>query len=376
LDHPAPVELTIDLQAIADNYRQLAAKVKPAECAAAVKADAYGLGMAKVAPALAKAGCRTFFVATLDEGIALRKLAKGAAIYVLNGLQFADPRDFAAHKLRPALCSLQEIERWSERFVNDGKSAKDSPAPAPALHFDTGISRLGIPRDETRRLIAEPAWFDGLKPALLMSHLACSDDIASPMNARQLQRFNEICAGIKVPPKTPRSIAASGGIFLGAPYHLGMVRGGAALYGLAPLMNNANPMKQVVRLQAKILQVRRVDDGDSVGYGATRRFDAPARLATVGVGYADGYMRALSNRGAAHIGGAEVPIVGRVSMDLTVLDVTGLPEEAAQVGTAVDLLGPQQSPDDLGAHAGTIGYEVLTALGRRYRRVYQDGGIA
>jgi alanine racemase len=376
LPHPAPVELTIDLQAIADNYRLLAAKVKPAECAAAVKADAYGLGIARVVPALAKAGCRTFFVATLDEGIALRKLAKDAAIYVLNGLQFADPKDFAAHKLRPALCSLKEIERWSERFVNDGKSAKDSPVPAPALHFDTGISRLGIPRDETRRLIAEPAWFDGLKPALLMSHLACSDDIASPMNARQLQRFNEICAGIKVPAKTPRSIAASGGIFLGAPYHLGMVRAGAALYGLAPLMNSTNPMKQVVRLQAKILQVRRVDDGDSVGYGATRRFDAPARLATVGVGYADGYMRALSNRGVAHIGGAEVPIVGRVSMDLTVLDVSALSEEAAQVGTAVDLLGPQQSPDDLGGRAGTIGYEVLTNLGRRYRRVYQDGGIA
>lgn len=376
MSSPPPTELQIDLQAIADNYRLLAAKVKPAECGAAVKADAYGLGVAKVAPALARAGCRTFFVATLDEGIALRTLLPDAAIHVLNGLQLADPRDFAEHKLRPALCSLAEIGRWCERFVNDGKSAKDSPVPAPALHFDTGISRLGIPRDETLRLIAEPAWFDGLKPALLMSHLACSDDIASPMNARQLQRFNEICAGLKVPAKTPRSLAASGGIFLGAPYHLGLVRAGAALYGLAPLMNSTNPMRQVVRLQARILQVRRVDDGDSVGYGATRRFDAPARLATVGVGYADGYMRALSNRGTAHIGGAEVPIVGRVSMDLTVLDVTGLPEDAAQVGTIVDLIGPQQSPDALGERAGTIGYEVLTNLGRRYRRVYLDGGIA
>ena len=376
MDRPHPVELTVDLQAIADNYRMLAAKVKPAECGAAVKADAYGLGVAKVAPALARAGCRTFFVATLDEGIALRQLLPAAAIYVLNGLQLADPREFAEKRLQPALCSLPEIERWSERFVNDGKSDKDSPVAAPALHFDTGISRLGIPRDESRRLIAEPAWFDGLKPALLMSHLACSDDIASPMNARQLQRFNEICAGLALPAKTPRSIAASGGIFLGPPYHLGMVRAGAALYGLAPLMNDANPMRQVVRLQAKILQVRRVDDGDSVGYGATHRFAGPARLATVGVGYADGFMRALSNRGVAHIGGAEVPIVGRVSMDLTVLDVTGLPEKAAQVGAAVDLLGPLQSPDALGERAGTIGYEVLTNLGRRYRRIYLDGEVA
>jgi alanine racemase len=290
-------------------------------------------------------------------------------------LQLAAPKDFAAHKLRPALCSLEEIDRWVAVYPDDGKAAKGAP-PAPGLHFDTGISRLGIPRDETRRLIAEPAWFDALRPALLMSHLACSDDMASPMNARQLQRFNEICAGIKVPPKTPRSLAASGGIFLGAPFHLGMVRAGAALYGLAPLTNSANPMRQVVRLQAKILQVRRVDDGDSVGYGATRRFDAPARLATVGVGYADGYMRALSNRGVAHIGGAEVPIVGRVSMDLTVLDVTALPEADVRVGTPVDLIGPHQTADDLGERAGTIGYEILTSLGRRYRRVYHDGATA
>jgi alanine racemase len=376
LNEHAPVELTIDLQAIAENYRLLAAKVSPAECGAAAKADAYGLGMERVAPALAKAGCRTFFVATLDEGIALRALLPDLRIFVLNGLQLADPREFGERRLRPALCSLREIEQWIERYANDGKRAKDSPVPAPALHFDTGINRLGIPRDETQRLMADPAWFDGLKPALLMSHLACSDDLASPMNARQLQRFTEVCGRLALPVNTPRSIAASGGIFLGMPYHLELVRAGAALYGLAPLNNQANPMRQVVRLQAKILQVRRVDDGDSVGYGATRRFDGPARLATIGVGYADGYMRSLSNRGAVHIGGAEAPIVGRVSMDLTIIDVTGLPDSATQVGAPVDLIGPQQTVDELGARAGTIGYEVLTSLGRRYRRVYTDGGVA
>jgi alanine racemase len=376
LNENAPVELTIDLQAIAENYRMLAAKVTPAECGAAVKADAYGLGMDRVAPALAKAGCRTFFVATLDEGIALRALLPDLRIFVLNGLQLADPREFGDRRLRPALCSLREIEQWIERYANDGKRAKDSPVPAPALHFDTGINRLGIPRDETQRLMADPAWFDGLKPALLMSHLACSDDLASPMNARQLQRFSEVCSRLALPVNTPRSIAASGGIFLGLPYHLDLVRAGAALYGLAPLNNQANPMRQAIRLQAKILQVRRVDGGDSVGYGATRRFDGPARLATIGVGYADGYMRSLSNRGAVHIGGAEAPIVGRVSMDLTIIDVTGLPDNATPVGAPVDLIGPQQTVDELGARAGTIGYEVLTSLGRRYRRTYTDGGVA
>lgn len=376
MNENAPVELTIDLQAIAENYRMLAAKVTPAECGAAVKADAYGLGMDRVAPALAKAGCRTFFVATLDEGIALRALLPDLRIFVLNGLQLADPREFGERRLRPALCSLREIEQWIERYANDGKRAKDSPVPAPALHFDTGINRLGIPRDETQRLMADPAWFDGLKPALLMSHLACSDDLASPMNARQLQRFTEVCSRLALPVNTPRSIAASGGIFLGMPYHLDLVRAGAALYGLAPLNNQANPMRQAIRLQAKILQVRRVDGGDSVGYGATRRFDRPARLATIGVGYADGYMRSLSNRGAVHIGGAEAPIVGRVSMDLTIIDVTGLPDNATQVGAPVDLIGPQQTVDELGARAGTIGYEVLTSLGRRYRRTYTDGGVA
>lgn len=376
MNENAPVELTIDLQAIAENYRMLAAKVTPAECGAAVKADAYGLGMDRVAPALAKAGCRTFFVATLDEGIALRALLPDLRIFVLNGLQLADPREFGDRRLRPALCSLREIEQWIERYANDGKRAKDSPVPAPALHFDTGINRLGIPRDETQRLMADPAWFDGLKPALLMSHLACSDDLASPMNARQLQRFSEVCSRLALPVNTPRSIAASGGIFLGMPYHLDLVRAGAALYGLAPLNNQANPMRQAIRLQAKILQVRRVDGGDSVGYGATRRFDGPARLATIGVGYADGYMRSLSNRGAVHIGGAEAPIVGRVSMDLTIIDVTGLPDNATPVGAPVDLIGPQQTVDELGARAGTIGYEVLTSLGRRYRRTYTDGGVA
>jgi len=332
--------------------------------------------MERVAPALLKAGCRTFFVATLDEGIALRALLPDSRIFVLNGLQLADPREFGERRLRPALCSLREIEQWVERYANDGKRAKDSPVPAPALHFDTGISRLGIPRDEAQRLMADPAWFDGLKPALLMSHLACSDDLASPMNARQLQRFTEVCGRLALPVNTPRSVAASGGIFLGMPYHLELVRAGAALYGLAPLNNQSNPMRQAIRLQAKILQVRRVDDGDSVGYGATRRFDGPARLATIGVGYADGYMRSLSNRGAVHVGGAEAPVVGRVSMDLAVIDVTGLPEGATQVGAPVDLLGPQQTADELGERAGTIGYEVLTSLGRRYRRIYIDGGAA
>jgi alanine racemase len=358
----APALLTVDLAAIVENYRMLAANAAPAECAGVVKADAYGLGAAKVAPALHRAGCRTFFVATLDEGRALRALLPLSRIYVLDGLHGSDAAAFIADRLQPVLTSLEELERW--------RGARGMEA---GLHLDTGLSRLGMPADEAARLGAERQRLEGITLTLVMSHLACADDPAHPMNAEQLARFCAALDTLPLPKGITRSLAASSGAFLGAKYAFDLVRPGAALYGIEPLARQPNPMRQVVRLQAKILQVRRVDAGGTVGYGATHRFDRPARLATIGVGYADGFMRSLSNRGGAYLDGRRLPIVGRVSMDLTVLDISGLPEGAARPGTLVDLIGPHNPVDSVAAEAGTIGYEILTSLGRRYARRYLDG---
>lgn len=362
-DGAALATLTIDLAAIADNYRLLAARARPAECAGVVKADAYGLGAAMVAPILWAAGCRTFFVATFDEGAGLRRTLPQARIYILGGLHLPEPDSYVALGLRPVLASLSEIEHW--RQVAAGRADI-----AAGLHLDTGMSRLGLPTDELATLVREPHRLAGLAIDLLMSHLACADEPEHPLNREQLHRFQSALARLPLPTGTTHSFANSSGVFLGSQYSFGLVRPGAALYGIAPLTDHPNPMRQVVRLQAKIMQVRRVDAGASVGYGAAHRFARPARLATVGVGYADGYLRSLSNRGGAYIGDRRVPIVGRVSMDLTVLDVTEIPEAAAQPGALVDLIGPHNPVDIVASEAGTIGYEILTSLGRRYRRRY------
>jgi alanine racemase len=361
--------LTIDLAAIVANYRLLAAKVAPAECAGVVKADAYGLGVAKVAPALWRAGCRTFFVATLDEGVALRSLLPDAIIYVLAGLHGADPADFVAAGLRPLLVSRGEVDGWLA-------AAGDKADARAGLHLDTGMARLGMPTDELDSLIVEGRKLKRLRPSLVMSHFACADTPEHPLNREQPQRFRDALTRLALPQGVTRSLAASSGIFLGPDHAFDLVRPGAALYGIAPLANQPNPLRQVVRLQAKILQVRRVDAGSTVGYGATHRFARQARLATIGVGYADGFMRALSNRGGAYIGDRRAPIVGRVSMDLLTIDITDLPEQQAQPGAWVDLIGPHSPIDSVAAEAGTIGYEILTSLGRRYRRRYLDAGAA
>jgi alanine racemase len=361
--------LTIDLAAIAANYRMLAAKAAPAECAGVVKADAYGLGVAKVAPALWQVGCRTFFVATLAEGVALRSLLPDAVIYVLAGLHGADPADFVAADLRPLLVSRGEVDGWL--------AAMGDKADARAgLHLDTGMARLGMPPDELDTLIAEGRKLKRLRPSLVMSHFACADTPEHPLNREQPQRFRDALGRLALPPGVTRSLAASSGIFLEPDHAFDLVRPGAALYGLAPLANQPNPLRQVIRLQAKILQVRRVDAGSTVGYGATHRFARQARLATVGVGYADGFMRALSNRGGAYIGDRRAPIVGRVSMDLLTIDITDIPEQQAQPGSWVDLIGPHNPVDTVAVEAGTIGYEILTSLGRRYHRRYLNAGAA
>jgi alanine racemase len=355
--------LDIDLDAVAANWRVLRDRVGGAECAAVVKADAYGLGAAAVARALAAAGCRSFFVAGIDEGIEVRAASPAGDVFVLNGPFTGTEGEFAAHRLIPVLNSPEQIAAWS-RF----SAGKSLPA---AIHIDTGMSRLGLTPAETRDLAAHPERLAGFRPVLLMSHLACGEEVSNAMNEAQRTAFAAACAAL---PAMPASLAASSGIFLGPRYHLDMVRPGAALYGVAPQPAGPNPMAQVVRLQGKIIQVRDVDTPMTVGYGATHRVTRKARIATVAVGYADGFLRSLSNRGSGLLAGVRVPIVGRVSMDLITFDVTGAPADAVHPEAMIELIGPGHTVNDVAAAAGTIGYEILTSLGRRYARRY--GGAA
>ncbi len=344
---------------------KLAERVGPAvRVAAVVKADAYGLGMEKVAPALARAGAKTFFVATLEEGLALRQLLPRAQIAVLNGLVMGAPADFAKAALLPVLNDLGQVAAWQ------GYAARRGGAPA-MLHLDTGMARLGLSPKETQRLIGEPSRLEGFALRLILSHLACASEAAHPMNDTQLDAFR---AALKRLPSAPASIAASSGLFLGGDFLLDVVRIGAALYGVNPIPGRPNPMKQVVRLKAKILQIRDVDRGESVGYGAAHRIEKPTRIATIAMGYADGWLRSSSHRGSARIAGKPAPVVGQISMDLLTIDVTGHDPANLIPGTYVDLLDERYGIDDAALAAQTIGYEILTGLGSRFHRVYRGGG--
>ncbi|MBI5162309.1 MAG: alanine racemase [Magnetospirillum sp.] len=349
--------LTIDLDAIVANWRLIAARAAPAEAAAVVKADAYGLGAVRVAAALAAAGCRTFFVATIDEGLELRAVLPHPDIFVLSGVLPGPAGDITAAGLIPVLNSLEQAALWQGRA---------------ALHVDTGMARLGLEAAEIERLIADPGVLAGIDVDLVCSHLACADE-DSAMNADQCQRFRLLADRLGLGRR--RSLAASSGVFLGPAFHFDLVRPGAALYGVNPTPGRPNPMAQVVRLQGKILQVRDVDSPMTVGYGASHRCAGRGRVATVAVGYADGWLRALSNRGHGIIEGGRVPLVGRVSMDLITFDVSAVPASAAHAGATIELIGPGHDVDAVAAEAGTIGYEVLTALGRRYARSYVGGGV-
>ena len=345
--------LEIDLGAIVENWRLLAARVAPGLCAAVVKADAYGLGATNVAPALAAAGCRTFFVAHLDEALAVRAVLPEAEIAVLNGLLPGTTHVFLDARLIPVLNDLAQIERW--RRKGQGRPA--------IIHIDTGMNRLGIPVEDVAR-IGEP----GFPLRAVMSHLACAEE-ASPMNEAQRQRFEAARARL---PAAPASFANSSGIFLGPAYHYDLARPGVALYGVNPTPGERNPMRPVVRILARVLQLHDAAAGETVGYGATRRLERPTRIATIAAGYADGLLRSLSNQGRALAGGTTVPIVGRVSMDLITLDVTAADPAAVEPGSLVELIGSTRTVDDLAAEAGTIGYEILTSLGRRYHRVWRS----
>ena len=351
--------LTVNLKAIADNYDLVTGLGAGAECAAVVKADAYGLGAAQVAQALAARGAETFFVAHLDEGMTLRETLPHARIFVLHGFMPDCESRMQAHGLMPVLNSLDQVRSWKQLCERAGQAL-----PA-ALQFDSGMSRFGLSvEDLTERKI-----FEGLNLQLVMSHLACADVPDSPDNEMQRQRFVTMAAAF---PGVPRSLAASSGIFLGPDYHFELIRPGAALYGIAPSEGH-RVLAPVVSLDARIAQIRTIQPGDRVGYGLSWTASKPTRIGTLGLGYADGFFRAQAGQASVWHAQTRLPVIGRVSMDSISVDLTDAPADL-KAGDVLSVLGPQQDVDALARSAGTIGYEVLTSLGSRFHRVYAPAG--
>ena len=366
---PAPEAgglLTVDLGALVANWRALAGRATPAECAGVVKADGYGCGIEQVTAALAKAGCKTFFVADLSEARRVRGVAPEAAIYVLNGLMPNTAPAYAALRVRPVIASMLELAEW------DAFTATQKWQGGAALQVDTGMNRLGITVNDAAAL-APRIRAENHGITLVMSHLACAENTQHPLNARQMSLFREVrllYRGI------PSSLANSSGIFLDDKAHCDVVRPSVALYGVNPTPGKANPMRPVIELKARIAQVRTLPKGETVGYSAGWTARRATRLAVAAVGYADGYLRAAGSSdetpgGSALVGGKLCPIAGRVSMDLLAIDVTDLPDGTVRRGDLATLIGGELTLDEVARAAGTIGYELLTSLGRRYHRDYR-----
>jgi alanine racemase len=358
--------LTIDLVALKDNWRLLSKRAGAAECGAAVKGNAYGLGTHPVAKALWEAGCRSYFVARPKEGEELRAILPQATIYVLDGLFQGQAEFYAKLNLCPALISIEEAKEWASFGRAYGRKL-----PC-AIHVDTGINRLGFSMAEFEFLLADGFTMEGLNVSLLMSHLACADEPPHGLNARQREAFAFVRSRL---PGVPASLANSSGIFLGDGFTHDLVRPGIALYGGNPTPGLANPMRAVAHLEGTVMQVRHVKPGETVGYGGTWEAKRPSRIAILGAGYKDGVPRALSSRqndGPAQvfINGRRCPVIGRVSMDMMAADITGLMPHSVVRGTRAEILGSNILIDEAAAWAGTISYELLTRLGSRYARLY------
>lgn len=365
--------LTIDLDAIVVNWRDLDRRSRPGRAAAVVKADAYGLGADRVVPALASAGCDSLFVALPEEGAAIRPLVPEARIFVLNGVH-ADAMDATvADELIPVLSSMEQVALWA---------AQGGGRPC-AIQVDTGMNRLGLTVDEACALAGDDALRGKLDIVHVMSHFACADMPDHPLNRQQIESFQAVAAMFE---GVESSLANSAGVLTGGAYGHAMTRPGIALYGGEAVADIANPMQPVVTLEARIVQIRSASAGETVSYGATHCLVRDSRIAIVSVGYADGYPRAGSGSGvplrdavaeglAGYLGGHRAPVLGRVTMDLTCFDVTDVPGDALAEGW-IELIGPTMPLDDVARACGTIGYEILTSLGTRYARHYRGGGKA
>lgn len=354
--------LTIDLGALEHNY-QILQKTVGSDCSVAgiVKADAYGLGMRPIVEKLTKLNCPQFFVASLEEAIQLREINKTTPVAVLNGLYHGAEKEYLAHNIMPVLNSLEEIMRWKKQNPDTSKSM-----PA-IIHFDTGMNRLGLGIKETARFFDSSAFSRGLDVQHILSHFACADEKENILTFKQNEKFKELSNKF---PTAKKSISNSSGVFRDNLYHHDMVRPGYALYGGNPTPETVNPMKPVVKLSARILQVNHVSQRESVGYGATHIFDHDTIIATVALGYADGFLRSGSSATTLYWHGKPCPVIGRVSMDLVSVDLSQLLDSTPQTGYFMDILGPHQNIDTLAETAGTIGYEILTSLGARYQREY------
>lgn len=367
----APLRLTVDLPALSANWQDMARRSGSARTGAVVKADGYGLGIEDCGSTLYHTGARDFFVATLNEGVTLRPHAPEARIFVLSGIWPGQEELFIQNDLVPVLASEEQLSFWMSVIAQHG----DHPC---ALHVDTGFNRLGLSHDDALYLandVTRPASF---KPVLILSHLACADTPSSAMNKAQLTAFQTIT---KAYDGVEASLSASAGIFLGAEYHFNLTRPGISLYGGEAVNDTPNPMRQVVKAEARIIQIRDAKIGQTVGYGASYTLKRPSKLAIASVGYADGYHRSLSGNGIqlreaiptggyGFVNGYKVPIVGRVTMDMTIFDVTDMPSNSVQAGDYIELFGKNIPVDDVARAAGTIGYEMLTGLGLRYERQY------
>lgn len=359
------MNLTINLARLQRNYQIIREQLQGGDAGAVVKANAYGLGCVEVATALADEGCRHFFVAQLAEALQLRKAIDKAIddahIHVLNGAVASTIDELIKYRLIPVLNSLEQIERWN---IAATREQKQLPA---TVHFDTGMNRTGLGAEETAVLLNEPWRLDALKVVVVMSHLGSADVAGSSQPAQQLRRFIELRRRV---PMGLASLANSAGIFLGTDYHFDLARPGVALYGGNPHPDKENPMQSVITLTAPILQVRTVKPGDCVGYGATHEINQAGKVATIPVGYADGFFRSASNSAIAYVGSVRVPLVGRVSMDLITLDVSAVADSELHVGATVELIGERVPVDEVAQRAGTIAHELLSALGNRYKRTY------
>ena len=355
--------LDIDLGAVRENFRRLQGRLASGKCAAVVKADGYGLGAVKIARALMKEGCDTFFVAHVGEALSLRKaIGQGSKIAILNGIPPGAEMACAAAGLVPVCNSVEQLAAWRQ-------VAKASGQVLPVIvQIDSGMSRLGMAPGEVESVAADPCAFGDLDLRLVMSHLACADEPSHPANEAQRRTFETLRAML---PTAPASLANSSGVFLGGAYHYDLARPGAALYGVNPTPGKPNPMLPVVRLAAKVIQNRALEAGTGVGYGHAFRAEAPLGVATISLGYADGWPRCATAGGWFE--GAPLPLVGRVSMDSIILDSSTLPSGRLLAGDLVEMIGRNQTVDDVAGMAGTIGYEILTSLGPRFHRRYEGG---
>lgn len=358
MNNYAYASMTVDLSAVSSNYNFLKNQVfAGVSVAGIIKANAYGLGFKKILPILEKQGCKEFFVATLDEALNARKITK-SPIYVLGGIIKGQESIYKKYNIIPVLNSIPDIKIWSSM-------AENTNAHYPAvLHFDTGMNRLGFDKDETRYILENIDDFQNIE--MIMSHFSCADINHHPDTKKQFERFKHIAQHF---PNSKKSLSNSSGIMRSKDYHFDVVRPGMAVYGLNPTPEKNNPMKNVVTLKAKVLQVRHAKKGDAVGYGATYKLSQNQKIATIGVGYADGFLRSASNKANVYFKNHPCKILGRVSMDLITIDVNKC---SIRKGDEVEIIGKNQSPDDLAELSGTIGYEILTSLGNRYNTVYKD----